>query len=49
MSYEKLRKITDWDVPEPNDQESAEVLWDILNNKLQEIKKDIDAKKYSQY
>ncbi len=42
-------KITDWDVPEPNDQESAEVLWDILNNKLQEIKKDIDAKKYSQY
>ncbi len=42
-------KITDWDVPETDDQESAEVLWNILNNKLQEIKKDVDAKKYSQY
>ena len=42
-------KITDWDIPEPNDQESAEVLWNILNDKLQEIKKDVDAKKYSQY
>ena len=42
-------KITDWDIPETNDQESAEVLWNILNNKLQAIKKDVDAKKYSQY
>lgn len=31
-------KIVDWDVPEPDDQEAALLLWNILNDKLQEIK-----------
>ncbi len=35
-------KIVDWDVPEPDEKEAAKILWDILNNKLQEIKKHLD-------
>ncbi len=31
-------KIVDWDVPEPDDEEAALILWNILNDKLQEIK-----------
>ena len=31
-------KIIDWDVPEADDKEAAMLLWNILNDKLQEIK-----------
>ena len=31
-------KIVDWDVPEPDDEEAALILWNILNNKLQKMK-----------
>ena len=31
-------KIVDWDVPEPDDEEAALILWNILNDKLQEMK-----------
>ena len=31
-------KIVDWDVPEPDDAEAALILWNILNDKLQEMK-----------
>ena len=31
-------KIVDWDVPESDDKEAAIVLWNILNDKLQEMK-----------
>jgi len=31
-------KIVDWDVPEADDAEAAMILWNILNDKLQEMK-----------
>lgn len=31
-------KIVDWDVPEPDDEEAAFILWNILNDKLQKMK-----------
>lgn len=34
-------KIVDWDVPEPDDAEAQLILWNILNDKLQEMKKEI--------
>jgi len=39
-------KIVDWDVPEANDQESAEILINILEDKLREIKENVENGKY---
>jgi hypothetical protein len=42
-------KITDWDVPEADDQKAAELLVDILQEKLSEIKDDVKNGKYKNY
>jgi hypothetical protein len=42
-------KITDWDVPEADDQKAAEMILDILQNKLNEIKQDVKEGKYKFY
>jgi len=47
--FEKNMKITDWDVPEANDQEAAEILIDILSNKLNEIKKAVNNGEYKNF
>jgi len=38
MLFKANLKIVDWDVPEADDAEAAQILWNILNDKLQEIK-----------
>ncbi len=47
--FKKHMKITNWDVPEANNQESAEILIDILSKKLDEIKIDVVNGKYKYY
>ena len=42
-------KITDWDVPEADDREAANILMDILQKKLDKIKEDIDKGLYDNY
>jgi len=42
-------KITDWNVPEPDDQSASEILIEILEKKLQEIKQDVKDGKYKDY
>jgi len=42
-------KITDWDVPEADDEEAARVLHRIMQEALDEIKKEIDEGKYKNY
>ena len=42
-------KITDWDVPEANDQEAAKILIDILQEKLDAIREDVKNGKYTNY
>ena len=42
-------KITDWDVPEADDQLAAELIAEILQNKLDLIKQDIKEGKYRFY
>ena len=42
-------KITDWDVPEADDQEAAMMLANILQEGLDKIKEDIKAGKYNNY
>jgi hypothetical protein len=42
-------KITDWDVPEPDDKEAAKLLLDIMQKKIDAIRADIEAGKYNNY
>lgn len=42
-------KITDWNVPEADDQNAAEILISILEQKLSEIKEDVKNKKYETF
>lgn len=42
-------KITDWDVPEADDQKAAELICEILQNKLDEIKNDVAKGEYKNY
>jgi hypothetical protein len=39
-------KITDWDVPEADDKQGAEILLGIMEEKLAAIRLDISAGKY---
>jgi len=47
--FKRNMKITDWDVPEADDQQAAELIVEILQNKLDEIKKDVADRKYEFY
>jgi len=42
-------KITDWDVPEVDDKEAAKMLLDMMQQKLDAIKADVEAGKYNNY
>lgn len=42
-------KISDWNIPEPDDQKVAEMLVDILQEKLDSIRQDVKEKKYENY
>lgn len=42
-------KITDWDVPEADDRKAAHMILAIFEEKLKNIKKDIDDGQYDNY
>ena len=42
-------KIVDWDVPEADDTEAAYILWNIMNDKLQDLKAKIDNGEFKNY
>jgi hypothetical protein len=44
--FETNMKITGWDIPEADDQKAAQILINILSNKLDQIKKDVKNGKY---
>ena len=47
--FKKNMKITDWDVPEADDQTAATLIINILQNKLDKIKEDISNGTYKTY
>jgi len=49
LLFKANMKITDWDVPEANDNEAANILVNILQETLDEIKADIATGKYDYY
>ncbi len=42
-------KITDWDVPEADDKEGAKILLDIIQEKIDSIRAEVDAGRYNYY
>jgi hypothetical protein len=42
-------KITDWDVPEPDDKEAATLLLNIMQKKIDQIRADVESGKYNNY
>jgi hypothetical protein len=44
--FDENMKITGWDVPEADTQEASEILVDILQSKLDEIREDVKSGKY---
>jgi len=42
-------KITDWDVPETDDKEAAKLILDIMQEKIDTIRADVEAGKYDNY
>jgi len=49
LIFKANMKITDWDVPEADDNEAANILLKILQETLNEIKTDVAAGKYDYY
>jgi hypothetical protein len=47
--FESNLKITDWNVPEADDQYAAEMLVSIIQGELNRIKKDVSDGKYEYY
>jgi len=46
LLFKTNMKITDWDVPEVNNKEAAEFLFEMMQKKLDSIKMDIESGKY---
>lgn len=42
-------KITDWDVPEADDKEGAKILLDMMQEKIDAIRAEVEAGKYDYY
>ena len=49
LLFKTNMKITDWDVPEADDKKAAQLLVDIFQEGLDNIKADIAAGKYTNY
>ena len=46
LLFKANMKMTDWNIPEVDDKKVAEVLLDIMEDKLSQIRADITAGKY---
>jgi len=42
-------KIFDWDIPENDDRRSAELIIDVMQKAMDDLKEEIKAGKYDQY
>ena len=49
LLFKTNMKITDWDVPEADDKKVAKILLDMIQERVEEIKTDIEAGKYDNY
>ena len=49
LLFKANMKITDWDVPEADDKEGAKILLDMIQEKIDAIRADVDAGRYDYY
>ncbi len=49
LLFKANMKITDWDVPEADDKEGAKILLDMMQEKIDTIRADVNAGKYNDY
>jgi hypothetical protein len=49
LLFKTNMKITDWDVPEANGTEAADIILKIMDKKIQELRADVKAGKYENY
>jgi len=49
LLFKANMKITDWDVPEGDDTEAADIILKIMDKKIQELRADVKAGKYENY
>ncbi len=49
LLFKTNMKITDWDVPEADDKEGAKILLDIIQEKIDALRDDVEAGKYNNY
>jgi len=49
LLFKANMKITDWDVPEADDKEGAKILLDMIQEKIDTIRAEVEAGKYNNY
>ena len=49
LLFKTNMKITDWDVPEANDTEAANIILDIMEKKIDQLRDDVKDGKYKNY
>ena len=49
LLFKSNMKITDWDVPEADDDEAADIILNIMDKKIKELRADVKAGKYTNY
>ena len=49
LLFKANMKITDWDVPEADDKEAAKILLDMIQERVDQIRSDVEAGKYNNY
>ncbi|WP_434638040.1 hypothetical protein MLC35_04510 [Sulfurimonas sp. NW7] len=49
LLFKMNMKITDWDVPEADDTEAADIILNIMEKKIQKLREDVKAGKYENY
>ena len=49
LLFKTNMKITDWDVPEADDKEGAKILLDMIQEKIDMIRADVEAGRYDNY
>ena len=49
LLFKANMKITDWDIPEADDNEVAKLLIEIIKEEVAKIEADIEAGKYNHY
>ena len=47
--FETNMKITDWDIPEADDTKAANIILNIMEKKLHQLRNDVAAGKYENY